>query len=446
VGSFLALTLILIGAAPVAMAQVYDANADFDETAGNPNGVWTYAWSDGVFGAQTALDFLADPVQLDCGSNGIFEDTEATWISPAIDGFFAPSVGKAIHSGCFDGIFDFDLNDLLLNAGGVDGGGAFVDGAAHVVFTAPADMSCSVSASFSGRTVEQQANAHVLVNGGEVWTDTVMFNDETKSYPGGVHDLFAGDTVAFSLSKFDQADFMSGKVALDATVLCQPRTPLDHFKCYEVEDMDGQWDEFEVLLVDQFGIEFDMVGEPELICNPVSKNEEGIQNYEAHLVCYDIADDCDSDSDSDSDSDDGADGYKSKLLDDDSSSGSCGDGDDDSDSDSSDGFFSGLLEDDDSDSGDGGEGGIHVWTENQFGERNLLVQDPELLCVPSVKIEVGIIDPPDGGDDDSSSDDGNDDGAGDDGSDDGDDGDDDDSSSDDDKEIGIDRIRGRGNG
>ncbi len=66
----------------------------------------------------------------------------------------------------------------------------------------------------------------------------------------------------------------------------QPVEP-EHFKCYEAE---GDAVNVLVNLVDQFGVEQVLVGEPELFCNPVDKNGEGILVPTAHLTCYEIED------------------------------------------------------------------------------------------------------------------------------------------------------------
>lgn len=66
---------------------------------------------------------------------------------------------------------------------------------------------------------------------------------------------------------------------------------LDHFKCYRVDLEDPRPGEFsgqhKVTLDDQFEQELGAtVRRPEMLCNPVSKNGEEIQNPDAHLVCY----------------------------------------------------------------------------------------------------------------------------------------------------------------
>ncbi len=100
---------------------------------------------------------------------------------------------------------------------------------------------------------------------------------------------------------------------------------LDHFKCYEAE---GNAVDVTVRLEDQFGpLEEVLVSEPELFCNPVDKNEEGIIDEESHLTCYEIEID-----------DEGTETVAS--------------------------------------------------VENQFGLQVLEVEEPVLLCVPSEKLEV----------------------------------------------------------
>ena len=60
----------------------------------------------------------------------------------------------------------------------------------------------------------------------------------------------------------------------------------DHFKCYEAE---GNEVGVIVDLEDQFGVLPGVrVEEPELFCNPVDKNGEGISDPTAHPTCYEI--------------------------------------------------------------------------------------------------------------------------------------------------------------
>ena len=68
---------------------------------------------------------------------------------------------------------------------------------------------------------------------------------------------------------------------------------LDHFQCYGAE---GVAVNVIVDLEDQFGASQNWVGEPELFCNPVNKNGEGIIDELNHLTCYEIGEGVDDDS------------------------------------------------------------------------------------------------------------------------------------------------------
>jgi hypothetical protein len=66
--------------------------------------------------------------------------------------------------------------------------------------------------------------------------------------------------------------------------------PIEHFKCYTVELSEhGEFEPIQVLLEDQFEQPklFD-VRKPKQLCNPVSKDDEGIRNEDDHLLCYEL--------------------------------------------------------------------------------------------------------------------------------------------------------------
>lgn len=65
---------------------------------------------------------------------------------------------------------------------------------------------------------------------------------------------------------------------------------VDHFKCYKVKVLDDQRSFNQVTLVDQFVNKEFTVGKPKMLCNPVDKNGEGINNEDNHLMCYDVKD------------------------------------------------------------------------------------------------------------------------------------------------------------
>ena len=116
--------------------------------------------------------------------------------------------------------------------------------------------------------------------------------------------------------------------------------PVDHYKCYEVEESSELFPSDPVVdLGDQFGLEYDVeVGEAKLFCNPVSKNGEEIINFDIHLTCYEIESDDDE------------------------------------------------------------ERGLKI--ENQFDVQTLIIEESELLCLPSTKEVVDLPDDDDDDDDD----------------------------------------------
>lgn len=64
-----------------------------------------------------------------------------------------------------------------------------------------------------------------------------------------------------------------------------PPKLLDHFLCYKVHSA-SPFTKRTVSLEDQFGPGRAEIRKPRMLCNPVSKNGEGIQSEEEHLVCY----------------------------------------------------------------------------------------------------------------------------------------------------------------
>src|SRR5262249_56445372 len=65
--------------------------------------------------------------------------------------------------------------------------------------------------------------------------------------------------------------------------------PLDHFKCYKTK-AGVPFTPQTVDLVDQFGTTRGVAVRPFRFCNPASKNEEGISDPTAHLMCYQLKD------------------------------------------------------------------------------------------------------------------------------------------------------------
>jgi hypothetical protein len=103
-------------------------------------------------------------------------------------------------------------------------------------------------------------------------------------------------------------------------------TNANHYKCYDVVDSEP-FTSRTVTLRDQFESTQAGVLRPVKLCNPVDKNGEGIPQPQLHLVCYEIVQ------------------------------------------------ISGTLE-------------HKVLIRNQFGDLVMTVDGPDLLCVPSDKIEL----------------------------------------------------------
>jgi len=65
-------------------------------------------------------------------------------------------------------------------------------------------------------------------------------------------------------------------------------TLVDHYKCYKVRVIDDQQIREAVSLEDQFQAGMFDPKRPKMLCNPVDKNGEGVNNPDNHLMCYEI--------------------------------------------------------------------------------------------------------------------------------------------------------------
>jgi hypothetical protein len=209
------LIVVFFFAASPAFGQVYDANADFDASLDppgpggtNPNGVWTYSWSAGLFGSLTPFQFLDDPAPVNCNA-------EAIWIDPAIDGgVWAPSVAKSVYGPCMRGV-TFLQDELILHGDGITSANNY----AHVVFTAPQAATCSVDTTFTGRQNGIDSDVHVLVKGVSVFDDLIQADGVSRSHSSDDLPLSAGDTISFSVGTNGRT-LGAGNTALEATIDC----------------------------------------------------------------------------------------------------------------------------------------------------------------------------------------------------------------------------------
>ena len=66
----------------------------------------------------------------------------------------------------------------------------------------------------------------------------------------------------------------------------QGASEVDHFLCYKVKKPKGFQKILGVTVLDQFEDRVYDLRKPKRLCNAVDKNGEGIQNPDAHLLCY----------------------------------------------------------------------------------------------------------------------------------------------------------------
>ncbi len=71
-----------------------------------------------------------------------------------------------------------------------------------------------------------------------------------------------------------------------------PIHQVDHFKCYKGKTAreTPKFEQRTVTVEDQFELKNTLVIKPAMVCNPASKNSEGISNVDDHLECYKIKD------------------------------------------------------------------------------------------------------------------------------------------------------------
>ncbi len=212
------LAVVFSFAAVVVSAQVYDANADFNASLDppgpggtNPNGVWTYSWSVGLFGPQTPFPYLDDPATVNCS-------VESMWRDLSIDDRWSPTVAKTVYGPCVDGNVTFGRDELILVGGGLVGPN---DGYAHVVFTSPGDATCLVDATFIGRQHFANADVHVLFNGVSLFDDVILADGLSKRFSDS-YFMSAGDTFSFVVGQNGLPVLHSGNIALEAIIDCTP--------------------------------------------------------------------------------------------------------------------------------------------------------------------------------------------------------------------------------
>jgi hypothetical protein len=197
---------------------IYDATADFDASlappgAGgtNPNGVWTYGETAGLFGVLVPFPDLLEPAGINCSVDNMWLD-----FSNHVGG--TPSVAKT-SGACFDGNVEFGAGQLILHGG-------TPDRYAHVVFTAPSTLACTVSATFIARQYEVSADVYILSDGAAIFSDLLVGGPGTSKTHKAVLTLVAGDTVRFAVGLgAPPQDRHPGYVELQAVLDCVDTSP-----------------------------------------------------------------------------------------------------------------------------------------------------------------------------------------------------------------------------
>ena len=192
--------------------SLFNAGADFDASldpapfGSNPNGVWMYGETSGLSGALTVFPDLDLAPGLNCGVQNF-------WLDLGTEVGHTPSVSRTFGP-CNDGNVTFDANQLILHGGPPDR-------YAHVRFTAPQSLTCTLDATFISRQNGLGADAHVLVNGVAVFSDTVPSApglDVSWTQPVS---LLAGDTVSFAVGLGAPPQGLHpGNVELRAILMC----------------------------------------------------------------------------------------------------------------------------------------------------------------------------------------------------------------------------------
>jgi hypothetical protein len=108
--------------------------------------------------------------------------------------------------------------------------------------------------------------------------------DNTDPPPNPGPDSICEDTATVACNTTSSTVTTTSSTTTTSVIV---ECPLDHFKCYKTRT-DGSFVPRDVTLVDQFESTSALVEKPSRLCNPANKNNEGITDPTAHLMCYDI--------------------------------------------------------------------------------------------------------------------------------------------------------------
>jgi hypothetical protein len=166
----------------------FDAAADFSATS-NPNGVWSYGWTQTL-----GSSFILDAIHENSFGLDFWEGSIETDSPP---GFF-PTV---FHNGTVNTIYYFDTVAVAAGQLGLHPG---PDGQYGVVrFTAPAHGTYSIDSAFTGIDFFTATDVHLLVNEASIFDGEVVVFDGVGIGSGPsfstLRALQAGDTIDFAV-------------------------------------------------------------------------------------------------------------------------------------------------------------------------------------------------------------------------------------------------------
>lgn len=198
---FSAVLITLAMSAQSAEAEtIFDPAADFN-SASNPNGVWSYGWS------QTLTS-----------SFHLFPNSSPNeWFDATNDFGDSPNISK--HSGpAFDnGNIDAPAGTYLaFTFGGLDG-----HDYSHLIFTAPTSAEYAISLTLLAIQRDISADVQILNNGASLLSDVFLVDQQKASYSGSLF-LHAGDTIDVADGPNGIPFLHPGSVAIFGTITQDP--------------------------------------------------------------------------------------------------------------------------------------------------------------------------------------------------------------------------------
>jgi hypothetical protein len=188
-------------------AQIYDATADFEAgwvAGNNPNGVWSYGWTNGIAGPLTLFTRNHIPI--------VNNNLEHMWDDPNNSFGFTPSVARNTGGDFDDGNVTFTAGALILHPSGIDG-----QAYAHVIWTAPENGIYALESTFFAQQNNINVDVHILVSGVSVFDDAITSNGVSRAFSGDF-TLSVGDTIDFTVGPNGDFVLHPGNTGLDAMI------------------------------------------------------------------------------------------------------------------------------------------------------------------------------------------------------------------------------------